>query len=296
MFYQRIRNSNFRLSENSFYVRNLRTLRLCTVSLAKPFRSLSLSPLLDFIRVPHFLLFRPLLSHPMNRLSSLMIFCEKFQYWKFLDNWQGCLPWFDERHVVISTFSDASNSGWGGVFPDKSGNSVQVHDYWSSVHSSQPIIIREALALKNTLMAGAACLTVSRGDTHVNSLPLFRAWKNQGSKPRSFLTSSKLFTKLLCNLASPYPWFMFLQRVISLMPPSRALSSSDCMLSLRVWMDVEKRWGSHFFDLMALDSNLPLDAQGHPLKHFTPWPTQNFAGVNDFSQTLHHLDNAFVFP
>ena len=100
----------------------------------------------------------------------------EIQYWRFLDNWQGCLPWFDERHVVISTFSDASNSGWGGVFSDKSGNSVQVRDYWSSGDSSQPIIIREALALKNTLMAGAASLAASRVDAHVDSLPLVRAW------------------------------------------------------------------------------------------------------------------------
>lgn len=60
--------------------------------------------------------------------------------------------------------------------------SVQVRDYCSSVDSSQPIIIREALALKNTLMAGGASLAVSRVDTHVDSLPLFRAWTNQGSK------------------------------------------------------------------------------------------------------------------
>ena len=68
------------------------------------------------------------------------------------------------------------------------------------------------------------------------------------------------------------------------------------MLSPPVWMDIEKRWGPHSVDLMALDSNTPLDAQGHPLKHFTPWPTQNSARVNVFSQTLHHLDNAYVFP
>lgn len=41
--------------------------------------------------------------------------CDKIQYWRFLDNWQGCLPWFDERHVVISTFSDASNVTRVGV-------------------------------------------------------------------------------------------------------------------------------------------------------------------------------------
>ena len=60
-------------------------------------------------------------------------------------------------------------------------------------------------------------------------------------------------------------------------------------------MDADKRWGPHSVDLMALDSNTPLNTQGHPLKNFNPWPIQNSAGVNVFSQTLHHLDNAYVF-
>ena len=60
-----------------------------------------------------------------------------------------------------------------------------MRDYWSSVDSSQPIIIREALALKNTLMAGAASLAASRVDAHVDSLPLVRAWRNQGSRSKA---------------------------------------------------------------------------------------------------------------
>lgn len=55
----------------------------------------------------------------------------------------------------MTTYSDASNSGWGGVFPDESANSIQVRDYWSPCERSQPIVIREALALKNTTLAGA---------------------------------------------------------------------------------------------------------------------------------------------
>ena len=105
--------------------------------------------------VPRFVLFRPVLSHPIDRLLSLVTFYEKSNIG---DSWitGKVVFWFDERLVVISTFSDASNSGWGGVFSNKSGNSVQVRDYWLSVDSSQPILIREALAFKNTLMAGAA--------------------------------------------------------------------------------------------------------------------------------------------
>ena len=109
----------------------------------------------------------------------------EIQYWRFLDNWQGCLPWFDERHIVITTYSDASNSGWGGVFPDESGNSVEVRDYWSPLESTQPIIIREALALKHTLMASVKSLSASRVDAHVDSLPLVRAWTNQGGKSKT---------------------------------------------------------------------------------------------------------------
>ena len=62
--------------------------------------------------------------------------------------------------MVIATYSDASNSGWGGVSPDESGNSFEVRDYWSPSESTQPIIIRGALALKKTLMASAKSLSI----------------------------------------------------------------------------------------------------------------------------------------
>ena len=58
----------------------------------------------------------------------------------------------------MTTYSDASNSGWGVVFPDESGNSIEVRDYWSPSERSQPIVIREALALKNTILASAGSL------------------------------------------------------------------------------------------------------------------------------------------
>ena len=158
------------------------------------------------------------------------------------------------------------------------------------------MIIREALALKNILMAGAASLAASRVDAHVDSLLLVRAWENQGSRSKALtdVVQAIYETSLQFNIALS---LVFVPSKGDLADaPSRALSSSDCMLSPRVWMDIEKRWGPHSVDLMALDSNTPLDAQGHSLKHFTPWPTQHSAGVNVFSQTLHRLDNAYVFP
>ena len=161
--------------------------------------------------------------------------------------------------------------------------------------SSQPIIIREALALKNTLRAGAASLPASRVDAHVDNLPLVRARTNQGSKSKAItdVVQAIYETSLQFNIALSLVYVPPKGNLAD--SPSRALFSSDCMLSPRVWMVTEKRWGPHSVDLLALDSNTPLDAQGQPLKHFTPWPTQNSAGVNVFSQTLHHLDNAYMF-
>ena len=145
-------------------------------------------------------------------------------------------------------------------------------------------------------MAGAASLAVSRVDAHVDSLPLVRAWANKGSKSKAltYVVQAIYDTSLQFNIALSLVYVPLKGNLADV--PSRALSSSDCMLSPCVWMDVEKRWGSHSVDLKALDSNTPLNAQGHSLKHFTPLANSKLRWVNVFSQTLHHLDNVYVFP
>jgi hypothetical protein len=51
---------------------------------------------------------------------------------------------------------------------------------------------------------------------------------------------------------------------------------------------------------MALDTNAQQDFSGHPLPHFTPFPTPGSAGVNLFTQcpktTPAFWDNPYVFP
>ena len=89
---------------------------------------------------------------------------------------------------------------------------------------------------------------------------------------------------------------MCLQRITSQMPPLEYSLPMTVCYPPGVWKEIEKRWGPHSIDLMASDSNAPVDAQGSRLRHFTLWPTKDSAGLNVFSQTLHHLDNAYVFP
>ena len=78
--------------------------------------------------------------------------------------------------------------------------------------------------------------------------------------------------------------------------PSRSISKMDCTLRREAWHVIQARWGPHTLDLMALDSNAMLDAQGQVLPHFTRFPTPASAGVNVFAQQWSKLENPYVFP
>lgn len=78
--------------------------------------------------------------------------------------------------------------------------------------------------------------------------------------------------------------------------PSRVCSDLDCTLTDEAWDLVERLYGPHTFDLMALDSNCRKDASGNLLPHFTPWATPLSSGVNVFSQPIPSGDNLYAFP
>ena len=47
---------------------------------------------------------------------------EDLSYWRFLDSWEGCVPWRDEKHVGLSLATDASGYGRGCVLHLSSGD------------------------------------------------------------------------------------------------------------------------------------------------------------------------------
>ena len=51
---------------------------------------------------------RPVKIHSLLR--------EKIEHWRFLDSWEGTLPWPSERHIVLEILSDASDYAWGGSY------------------------------------------------------------------------------------------------------------------------------------------------------------------------------------
>ena len=78
--------------------------------------------------------------------------------------------------------------------------------------------------------------------------------------------------------------------------PSWVPSASVCMLSSRVWKEIENSCGPHSIYLIALDSKAPIVAQGCRLMYFSLCPTKGSAGVIVFSQNFHPLNNSLFFP
>lgn len=221
---------------------------------------------------------------------------KEIQYWRFLDSWTGCLPWFDENHQVVSTFTDASDSGWGAVLHWGSEDPQHIRDYWSAEEKKKPIVIREALALLHALRSWGGTLRNSRVEVRVDSQPVVQAWKNQGGKScqLSDVIKSIYETALSYNLALTLSFVPSSENLAD--QPSRSLSAQDCMLSSSSWKKLQDIWGPHSIDLMALDSNAQRDYDGLPLPHYTPWLTEFSAGVNVFAQHISTKDNAYVFP
>ncbi|KAK3707290.1 hypothetical protein QZH41_004234 [Actinostola sp. cb2023] len=221
---------------------------------------------------------------------------EEIEHWRFLDNWQECLHWPQEKHITIKISSDASNYAWGGVISVPGGSPTEIRDYWGVESRNLPIVVKEALALLYTLQAAQTVITNARVDAHTDNMAFLHSGKKLGGKNRQLNDVLKrLFSATLASNVH-----LNLQYIPSCSnpadPPSRQTSDLDCKLSPEAWAKVEENFGPHTMDLMSLDSNVQRDSSGKPLKHFTPFFTSLSSGVNVFAQVIHRDENVYVFP
>ena len=81
-------------------------------------------------------------SKPIKMSDDLK---KELQYWKFLDSWDGFLPWRKESHFIVKIISDASNTGCGGILA-LPGVPKETRDYWSpdDLEVSGGIAVKEA--------------------------------------------------------------------------------------------------------------------------------------------------------
>ena len=220
----------------------------------------------------------------------------EIEHWRFLDSWKDCLPWPQERHTVVKIFADASDSAWGGTIQTPGSPSTSLRDYWPEHLAHCPIVIKEAYALIFTLRAARYSITNARLDVHTDNMAFMLSWRKQGGKSSQLNTALKELHLIL--------WESGASMTLSYVPssanpadaPSRVLSEKDCMLSRSAWLEVERCFGPHSIDLMALESNVQRNSSGQPLRHFSPFPSQSSEGINVFAQCIAPTENAYVFP
>lgn len=221
---------------------------------------------------------------------------KEIEYCRFLDSWEGHLPWLPEYHVRLKVFRDASDFAWGGIISAPGSPPFKTRDYWTAEMRHLPIVVKEARAFVNVFKAGKSLVTNARVDAHTDSVAFLQSWQRQGGRKK--LLNDTL--KELNETALVHNSDLSFQFVPSQFNPadssSRELSDKDCMLSERSWQRVEQHFSPHTLDLMSLDSNTYVDFEGCPLWHFTPFFTPQSCEVNMFAQSIACTENAYVFP
>ena len=217
---------------------------------------------------------------------------EEIEHWRFLDDWEGFVPWRSEKHLQVEIPTDASLFRWGAVV----GSSSETLEDFFSQGDTRPIHIKEADALFNTLTILESSLRDRRVDARVDNKAFVAAWEGQGCR----CAELNNYTKSMFELTQRANIDLKLYYIPSECNPadkeSRKLSLQDCMLSSNSWGVVEEKFGPHTIDLMALDSNAMVDHNGDKLRHFTPSPSISSAGVNMFAQDVSSEINPYVFP
>ncbi|CAG2207256.1 unnamed protein product [Mytilus edulis] len=215
----------------------------------------------------------------------------EISHWAFLDKWEGFVPWRKERHLQIKLATDASLYKWGAVVEEQE----VLGDFFVS-GDDRPIHVKEAEAVEKTLVSLSGKIKDHRVDVLVDNQVVIASWEKGGSRSSDL---NDVF-KSIFHVCQTMNIDLHLLYIPSKCNPadiqSRILSFQDTMLSPQAWLLVQKRFGPHTVDLMALDSNAMVDDGGKPLRHFTPCSTPKSSGVNLFAQNVTDELNPYVFP
>lgn len=218
----------------------------------------------------------------------------ELEHWRFLDEWSGCARWRPEFHNTVNLTTDSSGFRYGAV-AELGDQVVTIGDYWKC-EDERPIHLKEADAVFQALLSLGPALENSRVDLKCDNMAVVSVWEKEGGKNVDLNQIVKEIFLHVSRFNIDLRLFYVPSKDNIADAPSRALSLGDSMLSARCWERVENAFGPHTVDLMALDSNTMTSENGIPLRHFTPWPTPDSAGVNVFAQHLVQEKNPYVFP
>eukprot|EP00794_Sanderia_malayensis_P014932 gene14932-biopygen12452 len=231
-------------------------------------------------------------SRPVPIREQLL---SELMHWRFLDSWSGYIPWRSERHFSLSISSGASNSGWGGVL-SLPGERLESRGYWSNAEKKTSIAVREAKALFRTILAFRNQITNAHVDALVDNTNLLHFWNNEGGRNPSLNEAIKSIFELSLQLNITLHLHFVPSEEQLADELSRFHSDIDCRLSDTAWLLVDRSFGPHTFDLMAIPDNARRDRNGIKLPFYSPFPCEEACATNVFAQELSPVHQYYVFP
>lgn len=231
------------------------------------------------------------ISFCTNKSGKVAMYPKLFaeiEHWGFLDEWDGHMSWRSECHKQLILATDASMYKYGAVVLSGEHSGRQFSDFWDK-NDDRSINQKETDALLRALESMAPQIKDTRVDVLTDSKVLVDVWGNQGGKCRALNDLIKSIFTLVFSLNVELNLFHVPSSQNPADAPSRSLNMSDVMLSRSSWSSVEKQFGPHTVDLMALDSNTMIS------RHFTPGPSPKTSGINVFAQDITKEGNPYVF-
>lgn len=100
-------------------------------------------------------------------------------YWEFLDTWDKPYLLVSDRHFILEISTDSSGYKWGATISGKDMKEGLISNYWDQNSLKLPIMLKEALALKNSLISIQHLIKCKRIIAHVDNQAVVYAWENQ---------------------------------------------------------------------------------------------------------------------
>ena len=90
-------------------------------------------------------------------------------YWEFLDTWDKPYLLVSDQHFILEISTDSSGYKWGATISGKDMKEGLISNYWDQNSLKLPIMLKEALALKNSLISIQHLIKCKRIIAHVDN-------------------------------------------------------------------------------------------------------------------------------
>ncbi|KAI8493296.1 hypothetical protein Bbelb_293000 [Branchiostoma belcheri] len=215
---------------------------------------------------------------------------EEIIHWRVIDDHDKIFPSIEEKHMTLQATTDASSYACSGVIKPPGSQAITVRDYWTAEDFQAPIHVEEAKAIALTLKATGSIIENARVMMETDNQAVEKAWEGEGGEDLVLVRILKGIFETARQQNAKMLMIYVPSKDNCADSPSRRLSPLDATLSTTAWATVERAFGPHTIDWMAVGLNTKI------VRFISPTPSPNAEGVDFFNQKPEERDNGYIFP